>query len=80
VAALLVRLFVLQDDCGHGFLFSRRSLNDWTGRALGVLTFTPYDYWHRTHAVHHASARDLDRRGIGDVETLTVREYQGSVP
>lgn len=75
-AGLLVRLFMLQHDCGHGSLFSRRSLNDWTGRALGVLTFTPYDYWRRTHAVHHASAGNLDHRGIGDVDTLTVREYQ----
>lgn len=76
-AGLLVRLFMLQHDCGHGSLFSRRSLNDWTGRALGVLTFTPYDYWRQTHAIHHASAGNLDQRGIGDVETLTVREYQG---
>jgi omega-6 fatty acid desaturase (delta-12 desaturase) len=75
-AGLLVRLFMLQHDCGHGSLFSRRSFNDWTGRALGVLTFTPYDYWRRTHAVHHATAGNLDQRGIGDVDTLTVREYQ----
>lgn len=75
-AGLLVRLFMLQHDCGHGSLFSQRRLNDWTGRALGVLTFTPYDYWRRTHAVHHATAGNLDQRGIGDVDTLTVREYQ----
>lgn len=75
-AGLLVRLFMLQHDCGHGSLFPRRSINDWVGRALGVLTFTPYDYWRRTHAVHHASAGNLERRGIGDVDTLTVREYQ----
>jgi acyl-lipid omega-6 desaturase (Delta-12 desaturase) len=75
-AGLLVRLFMLQHDCGHGSLFTRRGLNDWTGRALGVLTFTPYDYWRRTHAIHHASTGNLDQRGIGDVDTLTVREYQ----
>ncbi|MGO4838633.1 fatty acid desaturase, partial [Rhizobiaceae sp. 2RAB30] len=75
-AGLLVRLFMLQHDCGHGSLFSRRSLNDWTGRALGVLTFTPYDYWRRTHAVHHACVGNLNQRGIGDVETLTISEYQ----
>ncbi|MBC2859879.1 fatty acid desaturase [Stappia sp. 28M-7] len=75
-AGLLVRLFMLQHDCGHGSLFSRRGLNDWTGRALGVLTFTPYDYWRRTHAIHHASTGNLDQRGIGDIDTLTVREYQ----
>jgi omega-6 fatty acid desaturase (delta-12 desaturase) len=75
-AGFLVRLFALQHDCGHGALFSRRAANDWTGRALGVLTFTPYDYWRRTHAIHHASAGNLDERGIGDIHTLTVREYR----
>ena len=74
-AAFLVRLFALQHDCGHGALFSSRRANDWTGRVLGVLTFTPYDYWRRTHAVHHASAGNLDKRGIGDVLTLTLGEY-----
>jgi omega-6 fatty acid desaturase (delta-12 desaturase) len=75
-AGFLVRLFILQHDCGHGALFSRRNANDWTGRIIGILTLTPYDYWRRTHAVHHATAGDLDRRGIGDVKTLTVKEYQ----
>ncbi|MCC5976934.1 MAG: fatty acid desaturase [Salinarimonas sp.] len=75
-AGLLVRMFMLQHDCGHGSLFSKRALNDWAGRALGVLTFTPYDYWRRTHAVHHATSGNLDQRGIGDVDTLTVAEYQ----
>ncbi len=75
-AGFLVRLFMLQHDCGHGALFSRRGLNDWTGRVIGVLTLTPYDYWRRTHAVHHATTGNLDRRGIGDVSTLTVREYR----
>lgn len=75
-AAFLVRLFVLQHDCGHGALFPGRRANDWTGRALGVLTFTPYDYWQRTHAIHHATAGNLDKRGIGDVLTLTLAEYR----
>ena len=75
-AGFLVRLFALQHDCGHGALFSRRGANDWTGRAIGVLTFTPYDYWRRTHAIHHASAGNLDQRGTGDIHTLTVREYR----
>ena len=75
-AGFLVRLFALQHDCGHGALFSRRGANDWTGRAIGVLTFTPYDYWRRTHAIHHASAGNLGERGTGDIETLTVREYR----
>src|SRR5208283_521304 len=52
-----------------------RLANDWIGRALGVLTMTPYDVWRRTHAIHHATTGNLERRGIGDVDTLTVREY-----
>jgi len=75
-AGFLVRLFILQHDCGHGSLFPRRAANDWAGRTMGVLTFTPYDCWRRTHAVHHATAGNLDQRGIGDIETLTVGEYR----
>jgi acyl-lipid omega-6 desaturase (Delta-12 desaturase) len=74
-AGFLVRLFMIQHDCGHGALFRARAVNDWVGRAAGVLTLTPYDYWKRTHAEHHASSGNLDRRGMGDIETLTVREY-----
>ncbi len=74
-AGFLVRLFLIQHDCGHGAFFRNRSVNDWIGRVLGVLTLTPYDFWRRTHAVHHATAGNLDRRGIGDIDTLTVREY-----
>lgn len=75
-AGFLLRLFMIQHDCGHGAFFAHRRADDWTGRALGVLTLTPYDYWRGAHAVHHASAGNLDERGIGDIETLTVREYQ----
>src|SRR5271169_835417 len=74
-AGLLVRLFMIQHDCGHGAFFRTRAINDWVGRAFGVLTMTPYDYWKRTHAAHHATAGNLDRRGMGDIETLTVSEY-----
>ncbi len=75
-AGFLVRLFMIQHDCGHGSFFSHRHANDWVGRVIGVLTLTPYDFWRRTHAIHHATAGNLDRRGIGDVNTLTVREYR----
>lgn len=75
-AAFLVRLFMVQHDCGHGSFLPGRRANDWTGRLLGVLTQTPYDYWRRSHAVHHASVGNLDARGIGDIDTLSVREYQ----
>jgi omega-6 fatty acid desaturase (delta-12 desaturase) len=74
-AGFLVRLFMIQHDCGHGAFFHRRSTNDWVGRVIGVLTLTPYDFWRRTHAVHHSTSGNLDRRGIGDIDTLTVREY-----
>ena len=74
-AGFMVRLFLIQHDCGHGTLFTRRAVNDWIGRVLGVLTLTPYDYWRNSHAQHHASSGNLDRRGIGDIDLLTVREY-----
>lgn len=75
-AGFLVRLFMIQHDCGHGSFFARRWANDALGRLLGVLTLTPYAYWRRNHAVHHATSGNLDRRGTGDIDTLTVREYQ----
>ena len=74
-AGFLVRLFMIQHDCGHGAFFRHRLANDWIGRVLGVLTLTPYDFWKRTHAAHHATSGNLDRRGMGDIDTLTVREY-----
>lgn len=72
---LLVRLFIIQHDCGHGSFLPSRAANDRIGRALSLLTLTPYDSWKRAHALHHASTGDLSRRGTGDIETLTVREY-----
>jgi omega-6 fatty acid desaturase (delta-12 desaturase) len=75
-AGLLVRLFLIQHDCGHGSFFRRRAANDWVGRLIGVLTLTPYDFWRRSHALHHANSGNLDRRGIGDIETLTVQEFK----
>ncbi len=74
-AGFLVRLFMIQHDCGHGAFFYRRLANDWVGRAIGVLTLTPYDFWRRAHAVHHSTSGNLDCRGIGDIDTLTVHEY-----
>jgi fatty acid desaturase len=75
-AGLLVRLFMIQHDCGHGSFFRHRSANDWVGRFLGILTLTPYDDWRRAHAIHHAASGHLDQRGVGDISTLTVREFQ----
>lgn len=74
-AGFLVRLFVIQHDCGHGAFFRQRVVNDWVGRVVSVLTLTPYDWWRRTHAIHHAHSGNLDHRGIGDIDMLTVREY-----
>ncbi|WP_020179293.1 fatty acid desaturase [Methylopila sp. M107] len=75
-AGLLVRLFMVQHDCGHGAFFGARAANDWVGRALGVLTLTDYDHWRRSHAIHHATSGNLDHRGTGDIDTLTVEEYR----
>jgi len=75
-AGFLVRLFMIQHDCGHGSFFRYRLANDWVGRFLGVLTLTPYDDWRRAHAIHHANSGHLDRRGVGDIDTLTVREFR----
>ena len=59
-AGFLVRLFMIQHDCGHGLFFPNRAVNDWVGRVIGVLTVTPYDFWRRTHAIHHATSGNLD--------------------
>ena len=75
-AGFLVRLFLIQHDCGHGAFFRHRLANDWVGRIAGVVTLTPYGVWRRAHALHHASAGNLDRRGFGDIDTLTVAEYR----
>jgi omega-6 fatty acid desaturase (delta-12 desaturase) len=74
-AALLVRLFMIQHDCGHGSFLRSRRANDMVGRLIGVLTLTPYAFWRKSHAIHHATSGHLDRRGTGDVTTLTVNEY-----
>lgn len=77
---LLTRFFALQHDCGHGSFFSERRVNERVGQLISLLTFTPYDHWRRSHAIHHAGSGNLDRRGVGDVETLTLREYQALTP
>jgi len=74
-AVLLVRLFMFQHDCGHGSFFKARWANNCLGLVIGVLTLTPYLAWRGEHAVHHATMGNLDRRGIGDVTTLTRPEY-----
>ena len=73
--AFLVRVFIIFHDCGHGSFFKSRKANDAVGFIAGILTFTPYYHWRWEHAIHHASAGDLDKRGTGDVWTMTVQEY-----
>lgn len=73
---LLLRLFIIQHDCGHGSFFHSRELNDWVGCFCSLFTLIPYYYWRRQHAIHHASNGNLDHRGHGDMDICTVAEYQ----
>lgn len=74
-AGFMMRLFIIFHDCGHGSFFKSQQANDAVGILTGILTFTPYYQWRHHHAIHHATAGDLDRRGVGDVKTITVEEY-----
>ena len=75
-AGLLVRLFMIQHDCGHYAFFRSRRANDLLGSLIGVLTLTPHGYWREAHAIHHATSGDLDRIGIGEVILMTVQDYE----
>jgi acyl-lipid omega-6 desaturase (Delta-12 desaturase) len=74
-AGFLVRTFILFHDCSHGSLLPSRRANAWLGMALGLLLWSPFLRWRHDHAVHHATSGDLGRRGVGDVRTLTVAEF-----
>ncbi len=76
IAGIQMRMFMFQHDCGHGSYFKSRRLACVTGSVIGVLTLTPYHYWRKTHAIHHAHSGDLDIRGFGDIVTVTVKEYE----
>lgn len=75
-AGLYVRLFIIQHDCGHGSYFASRRANRWVGASLGLITLFPFGYWKKTHAVHHGTSGNLDRRELGDIQTLTLEEYR----
>jgi omega-6 fatty acid desaturase (delta-12 desaturase) len=75
-AGFLVRVFVVFHDCAHGSLLPSKRANTWVGTILGLLVLSPFRRWRHDHVGHHATSGDLDRRGIGDVPTLTVAEYQ----
>ncbi len=77
-AGFLLRSFIVFHDCCHGSFFASRAANTWVGRFTGLLVFTPYASWRHSHAVHHATAGDLDRRGEGDVPTMTVAEFNAA--
>jgi len=72
----LVRIFIIQHDCGHGSFFTKRKWNNRVGRVMSVLTWTPYDFWRKTHNMHHSASGNLDNRGFGAIETLTIKEYE----
>jgi acyl-lipid omega-6 desaturase (Delta-12 desaturase) len=79
-SGFLVRTFILFHDCSHGSFLASRRANLWLGTVLGLLVYAPFLRWRHDHAIHHATSGDLDRRGGGDVRTLTVSEYQALPP
>ncbi|OQA14899.1 MAG: Fatty acid desaturase [Chloroflexi bacterium ADurb.Bin360] len=78
LACLMVRIFIFFHDCTHGSFFASRKANTIVGYVTGILTFTPFEEWRRTHGIHHSTAGDLDRRGVGDVWTMTLEEYRAA--
>ncbi len=74
-AGLAIRTFIIMHDCGHGSFLPSRLWNDIVGWVTGILTAVPYSHWRREHAIHHATSGHLEERGIGDISTLTVKEY-----
>lgn len=75
-AGFLARIFIIFHDCGHGSFFKSKKLNKIVGIITGMLVFTPYHKWHYQHKIHHKTVGNLDKRGVGDVKTLTVEEYK----
>jgi len=74
-SGFLARIFIIQHDCGHSSFFNSQRANDWLGMFCSIFTFTPYHQWRKSHAIHHARSGNLERRGIGDIYTMTVNEY-----
>jgi acyl-lipid omega-6 desaturase (Delta-12 desaturase) len=74
-SGFLVRTYIIFHDCTHGSFLPTKRANTWVGTAVGLLVFSTFQAWKRDHAIHHATAGDLDRRGVGDVPTITVDEY-----
>jgi acyl-lipid omega-6 desaturase (Delta-12 desaturase) len=80
IAVFSVRAFIIFHDCGHGSFTRSRRANTWIGSVIGVIVFTPYAHWTRAHRKHHATTGDLDRRGTGDIWTMTTEEYRAASP
>lgn len=80
IAGFVVRTFIIQHDCGHGSFFKSKRAADIVGFFCGVITLTPYKYWRRSHNAHHASSGNLSSRGIGDIKTVTVSEFNSWTP
>src|SRR5947208_1257231 len=78
-AGFLLRTYIIFHDCSHGSFLPTKRANTWVGVALGMLVYSPFHSWRHNHAVHHATSGDLDRRGVGDVPTLTVAEYHAQI-
>lgn len=79
-SGFLIRIFIIFHDCGHRSFFKTKKANNTVGIITGILAYTPFYRWHHQHWVHHATSANLDKRGIGDVWTMTVKEYQSSTP
>lgn len=77
---LMVRMFIFFHDCTHGSFFKSQHLNAFWGTIFGIITFTPFDDWRRQHGIHHNTHGNLDRRGVGDVWTLTLEEFKQAKP
>ena len=75
-AGFMVRTFIVFHDCAHGSFMRSKRANEMLGAVLGVLLYTPFAWWRHEHAVHHATTGDLDKRGVGDIQTLTIEEYR----
>lgn len=74
-AGFMIRIFIIFHDCGHGSFFKSKQLNLIVGIITGLIAFTPYHKWHHQHKEHHATVGNLDKRGAGDIITLTIEEY-----
>jgi acyl-lipid omega-6 desaturase (Delta-12 desaturase) len=77
-SGFLIRIFIIFHDCGHRSFFVSKRANEVVGMIMGIIAFTPYYKWHQQHSIHHATSGNLDKRGIGDVWTMTLEEYQNS--